>query len=833
MKAKILIMSVTLLLANTYIHAVIVGSNESVSIQSHVNFPAADADNSILGFAWMRNGFSLENVATTCIFDSLYPASGNIALNGGTLVLQQDLVLKDLVTLGSFGTIIGNGHNVDVTQAIFTPVAPSGPRVLQNVNLYINSNFTVIAPLHFQGNCTIFGNGNILTLFDGLGFIIVDPEATLTVIGVTITNVQGNNIQCADDTGSIILDNASIIQSGDYTFSTGSMSFFNTVDWQGSFTFFYDSAQSSTIQSGTILSESVLHMFNGITFSIGKIADDASVQPLVFTDRTSVLYLDDATLDITQYGAQFTKGTIEISDNATINVASTVPAFALTLGDGIQADDPAFLLNASCLLNFATGLVVFDVVGATLFEAKEGSQLIRGASSIFLFEQSRVYENLTVTRTLGETTIFGPGTTLLFENSTLLNEDGSFLLTGFSIDSATNLLNGNQSIFINSGTLNLITLVTNTNNTLGGSGVIDQPVILQDSNAQINFNFNGRFDADIILNGGTISLENSVAFGHDFLISGSGVVNLDNHSLILGDLDLTFTHPLFFDGITGVITLQADVFLSNTWTFSGNCFITGNGNTLNIQGGAIIIEQGSTLEFRNITVQGISGNNIRCADEAGVIVLDNVTWFQDGYYTFTQGAIIFDSAIYFQGVETFAYQSMQTSTVLINSIVTFDALFTFSYDPGTSPNLLEFSDLTSIMTFNGSILHATAQGLNLTKGTCLIESGCVFYADNFITVGDCFNPVNDFACGIAPNAQLEIGSGNFNYKNVNASSWIMQGSTPILRIDGGAALNLYTVLNLQSGSAVFGNNATLGNQANLIGSSSQEGTLNFITLPPC
>ena len=52
MKIKMLFVGVLLLL-HVRAQAVIVGSNESVSIQSHITFPAADTDNSILGFAWM------------------------------------------------------------------------------------------------------------------------------------------------------------------------------------------------------------------------------------------------------------------------------------------------------------------------------------------------------------------------------------------------------------------------------------------------------------------------------------------------------------------------------------------------------------------------------------------------------------------------------------------------------------------------------------------------------------------------------------------------------------------------------------------------------------
>ncbi|MDR3550807.1 MAG: hypothetical protein P4L31_05295, partial [Candidatus Babeliales bacterium] len=54
--------------SSTKLFAVIVGSNESVSVQSRITFPAADNDNSILSFAFMKNGISLEDASTTCTF---------------------------------------------------------------------------------------------------------------------------------------------------------------------------------------------------------------------------------------------------------------------------------------------------------------------------------------------------------------------------------------------------------------------------------------------------------------------------------------------------------------------------------------------------------------------------------------------------------------------------------------------------------------------------------------------------------------------------------------------------------------------------------------------
>ena len=62
------------------IFSTVKGSESSVSVEPAYMFPAADADNKMLGFGWFKSGFSLEDNTTTCTFDSVYPVSGILTL---------------------------------------------------------------------------------------------------------------------------------------------------------------------------------------------------------------------------------------------------------------------------------------------------------------------------------------------------------------------------------------------------------------------------------------------------------------------------------------------------------------------------------------------------------------------------------------------------------------------------------------------------------------------------------------------------------------------------------------------------------------------------------
>jgi hypothetical protein len=65
----------------------------------------------IAGFAALAGGFGLVSVNTTATFDSFFGVSGPIALNGGKLLLNRDLIMQQVSSFFSMGSIVGYGHN--------------------------------------------------------------------------------------------------------------------------------------------------------------------------------------------------------------------------------------------------------------------------------------------------------------------------------------------------------------------------------------------------------------------------------------------------------------------------------------------------------------------------------------------------------------------------------------------------------------------------------------------------------------------------------------------------------------------------------------------------
>lgn len=788
-------------------HAIVAGSEYSVSIQSHTFFPAADADNEMRGFASFNHGFTLENAATSCIYNSLYAITGSIAMNGGTLYLQRDLDLKSTTLIQSLGTIIGNNHVIRIGAGLEEfPTAPANAlaplTILQDVTLLTNGDLTITGSILFRGNCFIYGQGNAFKM-DG-GHLLVDSNSYLEVNNTALRGVGGNNIQCIDDSGRIQIQSSTIDQTNDFFFSKGSLLITEAVEWSGSYSFVYDSAQSSTI------GENSRFVFSQGTLAIGRFNDSTAVEPLVFVDKTSVLQLLNSTLSVNAHGMQLIQGTMEFTGATSIDVASTSTAHALAVGNGVLADDFHFIFDPGVTLNFVHGLIILDSVGLTLFDLTAASATLkRLAGTILFLAQNRKITNLILNTQPGALTVVAPGKTLEFVNVQIQTAVGTNIVNGFFTDGSTILLNGNKNISTIGGASNITTLIENSGNAIiGAPGGFFNPITLQDSNAQLFWQGTGPVRRNMAMNGGSISLITDFILANDILLSGSATIHIDSQSFNMGDINITWPGAVYWDMFDGKINMNSNVVLNNTWTFSGHAFLDGNGHELDLTNGEIIVERGSTLLITDLEIVGLSGSKMRCLDGACVITLENVGWLQDGNFTFTQGSLIFDENVTFGGGELiFAYQSTNTSVIQKDTVVTFDVGFTFSYDPGTYPDLIQFASRTSQLILNQATIYATKQGMQLTKGTMSVNalgtlsSEIVNGVDNGITFGDCFNAANDFVVNLASCVNFTVASGSLNYKNVNASSWLIVNN---LLFGDNTSLNLYKTLTNGTALTTFG-----------------------------
>lgn len=314
--------------------AVTFGSDTAVSrFNARITLSTGDL---IAGFAAIQGGFIMASSAATATFNSFFPVSSELNFNGGTLILNRDLIVSDTATIPSWGSITGNNFNWSLSPGI--TVAPSRTAsnnlyTISNLITFLNGNLTLQnSNLSFTGTCVINGQGNILS-FNPTVTLLVGAGSNLTFKNITLKNISGTRIQCVDRTGVINFDNVELILDGNYSFTQGLFNVIRELDISGNgYRFVYGTDQVSTVSTS-----STLFLDTGLTFSYSpRIANKTLLK---FVDSTSLLALNSATFHTTTTAVNFTKGKILVEGRSYLSNSGTVNAEAIQFGDGAASSN--------------------------------------------------------------------------------------------------------------------------------------------------------------------------------------------------------------------------------------------------------------------------------------------------------------------------------------------------------------------------------------------------------------------------------------------------------------------------------------------------------------
>lgn len=292
------------------VHSLSVGSDSAVSRQGQINFPEADSDNKMLGFASFEAGFVLEDSNTTCTFDSFFPVSGTVNMNGGSLYLAQDLVFDEGVTLACMGSVWGDGNCVDCSISV-TALVYGSSVAFDNVIFNFSNDVSWDISALLQGNCVIDCAGKSISLTDN-GSMTVASGACVTFKNAILKGLKTSNFSCQDNTASIIFQNAEICLSHDVNFSNGSILFDQDVSLTGTNQFTYSSVMASTIAS-----QAKLTFDKNVMFYYAPAIADGGL--FYMTDKTSSLYLDGCTLKSTETRLQLSHGRLFLDNLVTFS----------------------------------------------------------------------------------------------------------------------------------------------------------------------------------------------------------------------------------------------------------------------------------------------------------------------------------------------------------------------------------------------------------------------------------------------------------------------------------------------------------------------------------
>lgn len=751
-----------------------------------------------------------------------------ITLNNGKIILENDLLVLAKSSLVGPGNIDLQSNQLTVSIGSMnanTPICWHG----DNGTLSLKGKTSLSSTWTISGKCNIDANNNRIILAEN-GAIVVDKNAELVIKNAEIHGVANNNIRCVDSTGRITFINNNCLLDNNYSFTIGAMQFYRQNTVSGPYVFSYDSPQTSTIKS-----DAQLTIQDGATFLTGRHNGN---EPLAFDDNNSMIKFDNGKFSVKESGMKLLKGTVISTRDVEISVASQQESGSLVFGDGTSNNDMKFIVSPGSTARFLTGHVTFNVTSGDGIKSKsKTAELIRGSSSQFLLKQNLMLADISIDVDPLSSLVIDPGKVLSYSNGRIVIDQGTFDLTGIRYSDTTTLLNGNHKISLVNGSFPMATLVVGTGNVIDGNGTITGPVILQNSLSELTCAFAGDMRANIALTGGKLILSSDLYCANNVLMSSSGIVNMDTSNIHLGKANLSWASNILWQGNNASLNLHANVDLASTWTFSGQCILKGNGNTIKLgEFGQLVVDRNSQLCLQDIKLENINGTNIRCIDDTGILFLDDVDWKQPyGHtYTFTAGALRIKNRAIMRGNAIFVYETPITSTIHRESYLKFDTNMTFSYYPSNNDKaLLEMENNTSQLILNNASLCTTVSGMQLTKGRSIFRGDCTVVADykheeqdgitTKIQEGIIFgtgDQEDDCTCVVAGGSRVTFVQGKLSYRNVLSSSFVMENRLSILKFESDTLLALLHDLSVGIGQLIMHEKALLqsSNNAEILGS---------------
>lgn len=784
-KVLALFFSLIFLLCTPFASPVIKGSQTALSVQPHATFPASDLDNTMLGFGWFKNGFTFEDATASCTFDSVYPLSGPIDLNGGSLYLASDLLLHNNITWTGFGSLYGNYHLLDLCKTVTFFASPSQQQIFNDVSISMHTDMRISGSALFQGSSLLDGNNNILKFNDG-GYLLVDTGATLTLKDMTLAHVEARKICCLDDSSRLALENVTLLLSNDYSFTQGSMYLMDEVVFDGAHTFSYQSNQTSTIAYAAHLK-----IEDGLILSLGKDEQD-SAEPLYFEGSLSSINFQNSTLLVHDEGVNFTRGIVSIDRNVNFDVYSSSTMQGLICGNQNEVGDILLQFFPSSNLNFKRGHITFNGTNADVITSAGNATLVRYDNTIVQLNQNLIASEVDIFSYPMAQFYAADDSSFIFEGCRFRFADSAFQMTNRMFNQFVAMYAGNDQTFIEIGSLGTYNVIQNTDNIIYGNGDLTGPVSLYDSDAELILKLDGVIDDNVYINNGKLFIKKDIYFAPNRFFHGPGIVEIDNCIVSLGEKDLSITDTIVWNGDNGHVCLNSNVSLSATWTFQGNCTLSGNGNSLDLRnGGNLVVDSDASLIIKHMRVEGISGNNIKCINDSSSITFNDVALIQDSDYSFTTGSFLFKDYNLFSGAYTFSYESNQTSTIEQNAQLKVADNMRFVVGKQVSVESTEplyFEHDTSTLMFENASLVVNGFGVNWTNGIVAFNRNVEIEihsttTSNGMIIGNGLSSGNMYI-DFYPSSVITYKQGHWSFNGTNSDVLRSRGNALFVRKDG-------------------------------------------------
>lgn len=234
------------------------------------------------------------------------------------------------------------------------------------------------------------------------------------------------------------------------------------------------------------------------------------------------------------------------------------------------------------------------------------------------------------------------GQTIAFQDGVFKNDNQVFLSGTYNPNANTISLAGDQTYSAQRGVFLEQILVSGTNNRIEGVPVLVDAIELQDVATTVTLSIDGTLNQDIVLNSGSVRLENDLTFDDNVAFTGSGDVELNGYAVRVGGQDFTWGATIDWTD-AGEITFNSDVNFTGSFTASSeNLIINGNGNIMDLSGGGDLSILGTaTLSFTDVVLKGVTASSLQVASGA-TIRMSNVTFMAAEDLSYTQGTFYID-----------------------------------------------------------------------------------------------------------------------------------------------------------------------------------------------
>jgi hypothetical protein len=286
--------------------------------------------------------------------------------------------------------------------------------IFEDAKIFFKSDVVINGPILFKGNCILNGGNNTIDM-SATGSLIIDSGGSLVIEGVTIKNVEGNNISCSDNTASISWRDVVLNQSGYATFERGSFNITGDFGLLGGNIFAYRSSKNVTISSGVkwlLDTES--------TFSLDPMVESSTM--LNFADKSSEIILNEASFITTMTSLELLRGSMIVHGKSAMGEQSALDLMSnfdrgITLGDSvIPGNDFHLNITPGSSLQISEGILnmknstqnsVSLANPLSVLHMLSGSTL-RIFKTINIGEGKLIFESgTTLARAIGETIIGG------------------------------------------------------------------------------------------------------------------------------------------------------------------------------------------------------------------------------------------------------------------------------------------------------------------------------------------------------------------------------------------------------------------------------------------